>query len=81
MEGGGHPAWLTGQPFVAAAIDAAPAQHSEPHRVARRGDMRRAEILRELLGYLEQLPNEDLEKLRSLARARAAEPLAVPPRA
>jgi transcriptional regulator with XRE-family HTH domain len=60
---GAHPGWLTGeQSMVAAAFEMAPAS-----RVNRRQGSR-AEILRELLGYLEQLPVEDLEKLRRLAR-------------
>lgn len=32
-------------------------------------DKRRAQIIRELLAYLESLPTEDLERLRGLARA------------
>lgn len=65
----GHPDWMTGEPVVMAMQS--DAVHSRPLGNERRGhgSSSRAAILREMLGLLVQLPTEDLEKLRSLARA------------
>jgi transcriptional regulator with XRE-family HTH domain len=51
---------------IHAPVRAVSAMYSKP---SRRSDPRRGEILRELLEFLQQLPTDDLERLRELARA------------